>query len=247
MTQTVVLITGASRGLGKALAQRFLALPNHTVIAATRDPESAASKALSALPHGAGSGVIVTRYDAADGQSPFAVAEELQSEHGISHLDIVVANAAIAKVYPLARDVERADILEHVEVNALSVVSLFQATRHLLRKSSGEPIFAPVGSGAGSLGRQPPVPNSAYGASKAMVFWYGIRINAEEEWLNTFVFDPGWVQTDMGNAAASRLGLEAAPLSVDEATDGMFQVLRTTTKEKHGGKAVLYTGEVQEW
>ncbi len=91
------------------------------------------------------------------------------------------------------------------------------------------------------------MPNSAYGASKAMVFWYGIRINAEEEWLNTFVFDPGWVQTDMGNAAASRLGLEAAPLSVDEATDGMFQVLRTTTKEKHGGKAVLYTGEVQEW
>ncbi|KAI0803420.1 hypothetical protein GGR55DRAFT_682755 [Xylaria sp. FL0064] len=250
MTQTIVLITGASRGLGRALAKRFLALPNHTVIAANRDPTSSTSTTLTSFPKGANSVLIITKYEAADGQSPFDMAQELQDKHAITHLDIVVPNAAIAKIYPLAREVKREDILEYVEVNVLSVILLFQATRELLQKApkgDREPVFAPVGSGAGALGRQPPVPNSAYGASKSMLFWYGVRINAEEDWLNTIVLDPGWAQTDMGNSAASRWGLQEAPLTVDEVTDGMFQVLRTTTKEKHGGKPVLYTGEVQEW
>ncbi|KAI0966011.1 hypothetical protein F4678DRAFT_484559 [Xylaria arbuscula] len=247
MTQTVVLITGASRGLGQGLAQRFLALPNHTVIAANRDPQSANSKSLLAHPKGANSTLILTKYDAADGQSPFTVIKELQEKHGITHLDIVVPNAAVAKVFPLARDVRREDIIEHVEVNVLSVISLFQATRELLKKASGEPVFAPVGSAGGALSRQPAVPSSAYGVSKSMLFWYGVRINAEEEWLNTFVLDPGWAQTDMGNDAARLWGLKEATITVDESVDGLFQVLRTTSKEKHGGKPVLYTGEVQEW
>lgn len=80
-----------------------------------------------------------------------------------------------------------------------------------------------------------------------MLFWYGVRINAEEDWLNVFVIDPGWVQTDMGNYAARQWGLPEATLPVDSTMDAVVQVLRTATKEKHGGKAVLYTGEVQEW
>ncbi|KAI0107007.1 putative NADPH-dependent 1-acyl dihydroxyacetone phosphate reductase [Nemania sp. FL0031] len=247
MPQTIVLITGATRGLGKALVQRFLALSNHTVIAANRDPSSPGSTSLSELPKGASSELIVIQYDARAEKSPFEVVHQLREKHSITHLDIVVPNAAIATHYPLARDVRRADILEHVEVNVLSVISLFQATRELLRNAPGQPIFAPMGSGAGSLGRQPPVPSSVYGASKSMLFWYGIRINAEEEWLNTFVIDPGWVQTDMGNAAARGWGLKEATLALDETMDSVFQLLRTTIKEKHGGKAVLYTGEVLEW
>ncbi|KAI0518526.1 hypothetical protein F5B22DRAFT_654007 [Xylaria bambusicola] len=247
MSQTNVLITGASRGLGRALVERFLAFPNHTVIALNRDPEGATSKALFALPRGSNTTLIVTKYDAADGQSPFDAVKELQDKHGITHLDIVVANAGIVKIFPYARDVKREDILEHIQVNVLGVVSIFQATRELLKKSAREPIFAPMGSGAGALGRQPDIPSSAYGASKSMVYWYGIRINAEEEWLNTFVFDPAWAQTDMGNESARNFGLEKATHSVDEVTDGLVQVLRTTSKEKHGGKAVLYTGEVLEW
>ncbi|KAI0485849.1 putative NADPH-dependent 1-acyl dihydroxyacetone phosphate reductase [Xylaria cf. heliscus] len=247
MSQTIVLITGAGRGLGKALAERFLALPNHTVIAANRNPEDAGTKSLADLPRGADTVLITTKYEAAVEQSAFDLVTSLQQKHGIAHLDIVIPNAAIATTFPLAREVKRADILEHVEVNVLSVISLFQATRDLLQKSPREPIFAPMGSGAGYKRNQPNVPSSAYGASKTMLFWYGIRINAEEEWLNTFVIDPGWVQTDMGNDAARRWGLKEATLGIDEAMDGVFQVLRTATKEKYGGKPVLYTGEVQDW
>ncbi|KAI1753090.1 putative NADPH-dependent 1-acyl dihydroxyacetone phosphate reductase [Xylaria castorea] len=247
MSQTIVLITGAARGLGKALVQRYLALPNHTVIAANRNPEDAGSKSLADFPKGANSVLITTKYEAGVEKSPFDVVSELQKKHGIEYLDMVMPNAAIAKSFPFARDVKRADIVEHVEINVLSVISLFQATRDLLQKSTKQPIFVPMGSGAGYLGNQPDVPSSSYGVSKAMLFWYGVRINTEEQWLNTFVIDPGFVQTDMGNDAAQNWGMEKATLTIDEAMDGVFQVLRTATKEKYGGKAVFYTGEVKEW
>lgn len=86
-----------------------------------------------------------------------------------------------------------------------------------------------------------------YGASKSMVNWYGVRINAEDDWLNTFVLDPAWVQTDMGDEAARLWGLKSAPTTVDEACDGLYKVLTTGTKEEYGGKVVMYTGEVQVW
>ena len=80
-----------------------------------------------------------------------------------------------------------------------------------------------------------------------MVNWYGVRINAEDEWLNTFVLDPGFVQTDLGNEGARTFGMDQAPTTVDESVGGMYQVLTTATKDKYGGKIVLFTGEVQIW
>lgn len=244
MSPTTVLVTGGNRGLGQGMVKRFVAQPNHTVIAAVRDPGHPTSQALSQLPKGQGSGLMVVKYDASIEQDAFDMVKQLQEEHGLDHLDIVVANAGIAKGYPLVKDVTRDGILEHFQLNVLSVVSLYQATRELLHKSPNKPIFAPMGSGAGSLATQPPVPNAMYGASKSVVAWYGVKINAEDEWLNTFVLNPGWVQTEMGNTAAQGFGIDQAPTTVDESTEGMVQLLKTATKDKYGGKVVLYNGEV---
>lgn len=38
MAPTTVLISGANRGLGKGLVERYLARENHTVVATVRDP-----------------------------------------------------------------------------------------------------------------------------------------------------------------------------------------------------------------
>ena len=80
-----------------------------------------------------------------------------------------------------------------------------------------------------------------------MVNWYGIRINAEEDWLNTFVLEPGFVQTDMGNTAAWGFGMEKAPTTVDESVNGLYRLLTTATKEEYGGKVISYTGEIKDW
>lgn len=233
------------------------------MIAAVRDPAHSTAQALAELSAGEGSRIIVVKYDASIEQSAFDAVKEA-SNQGISHLDIVVANAGIAKLYPLVKDVKRADIVEHIDVNVLGAVSLYQATRDLLQKSTGKPIYAIMGSGAGGLAyvysnfghnkwkltifrRQPPVPSAAYGASKSIVNWYGVRINAEDEWLNAFVLDPGWVQTDMGNAAAQLWGMEEAPDTHEKSITGMVEVLSTGTKEQYGGKFVRFSGEVLEW
>ncbi|KAK4922946.1 hypothetical protein LTR49_009777 [Elasticomyces elasticus] len=64
MSPTVVLVSGANRGLGKGVVQLYLARPDHIVIAANRDPSSSSSKELSELPTGAGSRLIVVKVDA---------------------------------------------------------------------------------------------------------------------------------------------------------------------------------------
>ncbi|CAI7665288.1 hypothetical protein PCG10_008667 [Penicillium crustosum] len=246
MAPIVVFITGANRGLGQGLVKGFIAKPDHIVIAAVRDSAHSTAQALAELPAGERSRIIVVKYEASIEQSAFDAVKEA-NDQGISHLDIVVANAGIAKLYPLVKDVKRADIVEHIDVNVLSAVSLYQATRDLLQKSTGKPIYAIMGSGAGGLARQPPVPSAAYGASKSIVNWYGVRINAEDEWLNAFVLDPGWVQTDMGNAAAQLWGMKEAPDTYEKSITGMVEVLSTGTKDQYGGKLVRYSGEVLEW
>ncbi|KAL2157772.1 hypothetical protein VTH06DRAFT_5040 [Thermothelomyces fergusii] len=248
MASTTVLITGGNRGLGEGLVRRFLAEPNHTVIAAVRDPSHPTAQALANLDRGPGSALITVPYDAASEQGAADAVAKLRAEHGIAHLDIVVANAAIATAWPLVKDAKRADLLEHYKVNVLGVVSLYQATRDLLQQSPAKPVFVLIGSQAGSLGRNPPVPNGLYGPTKTMLNWYGVRINAEDEWLTAFILDPGWVQTEMGNGAARAWGMGGtAPLELRESVDGMFKVITTATKETHGGKLVQYTGEVSEW
>lgn len=48
----------------------------------------------------------------------------------------------------------------------------------------------------------------------------------------------------MGNKAAQIFGIGEAPTSVEESVGGLFKVITTATKETHGGKVVLYTGEI---
>lgn len=124
------------------------------MIAACRDPNHATSQALTNLSKGQGSSLIIAKCDSTIENDAVDLVGDLESKHGITHLDIVVPNAGISKAYPLVKDVTRPEILEHLEVNVFAVLSLYQATRELLRKSQApnKPIFAPMGSGAGALG-----------------------------------------------------------------------------------------------
>jgi norsolorinic acid ketoreductase len=89
MPQTVVLITGGNRGLGQGLVRRYLALPNHTVIAGNRNPAHPTSKALPDLPLADGSKFIVVKIDATVHQDAIDAVKEFEEKHGIEHLDIV--------------------------------------------------------------------------------------------------------------------------------------------------------------
>jgi len=148
---TIVLITGANRGIGLGLTERFLAKPFHTVIAAVRDPSHATAQALQKLPKGTDSQLVVVKLDASIEQDAHDAVAELQQTHDIEHLDIVIANAGIGYVYPTVADVKIADIRNHMEPNVYGMIALYQATRALLKNSARQPIFVPMGSSAGLL------------------------------------------------------------------------------------------------
>lgn len=151
MTSTVVFITGANRGLGLGLLQKYLAQPNYTVIAGNRNLDHPSSQALANLPKGEGSKLIVVKLDASIDQDAFTAVKELKKRYGINHFDIVIANAGVSYAWPPVAELKLGDLRDHMNPNAYGVITLYQATRSLLQKSSKEPIFTPIGSMAGCI------------------------------------------------------------------------------------------------
>lgn len=188
-TPYIVLISGATRGLGKGLLERYLARPNHTVIAANRDPSASTSKSLHDLPKADGTRLIIVKYDGAVDGGASGISQDLAAE-GVDHLDLVIANAGVAYTYPSVAELQIADIENHIAVNVYGTVRLYQATRPLLKKAQN-PKWVTMGSSAGSITALAPVPNAAYAPSKAAVHWLTRRMDAEEQWLNAFIMDPG--------------------------------------------------------
>ena len=89
-------------------------------------------------------------------------------------------------------------MLEHFTVNVIGVVTLFSAVRPLLLQAASQgrkPKFMTMSSTSGSIGAQDkaPVPNSAYGPSKAALNWITMKIHLENKDLGlcAFAMHPG--------------------------------------------------------
>ncbi|RYP31786.1 hypothetical protein DL767_005564 [Monosporascus sp. MG133] len=233
MASKVVLISGTTKGIGKGLLEIYLTKPNHTVIAANRDPEHASSKALHHLPTGTGSRLIVVKVDASVESDASEAIKKLTSQ-GIDHLDLVIADAGIASKYPKVSELRISDLLDHMTPNVFGVIWLFQATLPLLLQSERPTT-------------QIPFPNAAYSTTKVAIHWLTKKINAEEERLNAFVVNPGFCQTDLGNHAAHLLGMEKAFVPVEESVPKLVELIDGATKESHGGRFWNYTGKEIAW
>jgi len=248
MSSYVVLITGSNRGIGLGLVQKYALRPNHVVIATVRDPTSASSKALSSVPTGVGSKIIVVKIDNSITQDAEDAVKVLAKEHAVDHIDLVIANAATATFYGPALDTPVQGLQDHLITNTVSVLALIQATWPLL-KLSANPKFVPVSSTLGSIGdlEKWPMNATAYGASKAAVNWITKNLHVENPSLIAFPVHPGWVQTDMGNAGAVANGLKEAPTTVKDSVDGIVAKIDNATREKTSGTFVSYDGEHINW
>ncbi|KAH6715911.1 hypothetical protein DL95DRAFT_528683 [Leptodontidium sp. 2 PMI_412] len=245
MANTTVLITGANRGIGKGLLEIYLARPSHTVIAAVRDPATASS--LSSLPKGKDSTLIIVKIDSASETDAAAAVEVLKTKHGITTLDIVIANAGISNSAPCpVATVPLAEIHSHLQVNGLGPIVLFQAVFPLLGKDAK---FVYTSSAIATIGGMEMRPFSLlpYGASKAFGNYFVRKIHFENEGLVAFAMDPGFVQTDMGNAGAKGVGLEKAYTPTDECATGIVKQIDEATREKIGGHFAGWNGEDFPW
>ncbi|THZ81901.1 NAD(P)-binding protein [Aureobasidium pullulans] len=232
---TTVLVTGANKGLGRGFVQKYLSRPDTVVVAAVRNPESEESKALLNLNKAQGSKLILH--------------QEVKKQ-GVSHLDIVIANAGIFKsaAFLEVSKMKSSDLLEHVDINVNGPVRLFQATLPLLH-ASRQPKFIAISSGVGTIGGAEYIPwaVTSYGASKAALNFLLRRIHIENKDLIAIAFHPGAVQTDEGNKAAQFFGFEAAFTSVEDSVDGIVAKVDAATREDTSGRFLAFDNTPLVW
>jgi NAD(P)-dependent dehydrogenase (short-subunit alcohol dehydrogenase family) len=183
----VALITGASRGFGRALA-RSLALDGWSLVLDARGAPAldAVASELADL-----TAVRAVAGDVADAWHRERLVAEAEALGG---LDLLVNNASVLgpspqpplAAYPL-------DELRCVyEVNVLAPLALTQTALPLLRASHGTIVNV-----TSDAAREPYEGWGGYGSSKAALEQWGAILGAEEPDVRVYTFDPGDMRTQM--------------------------------------------------
>ena len=190
------VVTGASQGIGEALATE-LAARGHSLIITARRAEVLEELA-ARLTGRYGVTVEVRAVDLADPRQRVGLAEEL-AERDIS---ILCANAGTATFGPVA-NLDPAEEKAQVQLNVLGVHDLVLAVLPgmLARKAGGILIS---GSAAGNS----PIPNNAtYAATKAFAntFSESLRGEVKGSGIHVTVLAPGPVRTEVPDPAEASL------------------------------------------
>src|SRR5689334_11904297 len=199
--ERTALITGASRGLGLALA-RGLAHRGWNLILTARDAErlGVARDELARVTHVAAISGDVTD---ADHRAAMAV---LARGHG--GLDAIVNNAGALGPSPLPPMLEYPlDALRSVlEANVIAPLGMLQATRDMLKP--GARVLSITSDAAIT-----PYPGwGGYGASKAALEQLTAVLAVENPTLRVYWVDPGDLRTDMHQAAFPGQDISDRPL-----------------------------------
>ncbi|MGD9955673.1 MAG: SDR family NAD(P)-dependent oxidoreductase [Candidatus Nanopelagicales bacterium] len=184
------LVTGASRGIGRAIAEAY-AEAGADVALLARDAEKLADVAAAVQAHGRRAVVLpcdVTDIEAVQASVARAIAE-------LGHIDILVNNAGGNSFSMPLAGMRFSGWEKTLRLNLDSVVHVLQAALpHFLERHSG--VVINIASVAGLRGA--PM-MSHYGAAKAALLsltqsvaletaWAGVRVNA---------LVPGWIETDL--------------------------------------------------
>jgi NAD(P)-dependent dehydrogenase (short-subunit alcohol dehydrogenase family) len=183
----VILLTGASRGIGAATA-RHLARSGASLalVARSRTGTEAVAEEVRQL----GGAAICIRGDVADREACLdAVARTLET---FSRIDALVNNAGVLEPISSLAAADAGKWRYNLEVNLLGPVNLIQAALPALRKASGR--IVNVSSGAAL---NPVVGWSAYCTAKAGLTHLTRVLAAEERSLTVLSLRPGTVDTEM--------------------------------------------------
>ena len=195
LANKLALVTGASRGIGAATAEKLAEAGAHVILVART------AKALEEVEeriHAAGGSATIAPLDLSDGESigklAAAAAERWEA------LDILVLNAAmLGSLTP----VEHIDSKEYARVLTLNVVAnqaLIAAFDQMLRRSERADLVAVTSS----VGNEPRAFWGAYGSSKAALENLALSYGDETAYsgkVRVHLLDPGATRTRMRQLA----------------------------------------------
>jgi short-subunit dehydrogenase len=222
MTPQHVLITGASSGIGAALAQRYAQAGTRLSLTA-RDPTRL--QQVSELCRGAGADAEWHAVDITDAD---AAARWIMDCDSLQPVDLVIANAGIGGSAVIVRDSGETLATAH-EIVATNVLGVANTVIPLL------PRFVARGNGhvviMSSLAAHVGLPHSPlYSASKAAVRVYGqaLRRLLAPNGIRVTVVCPGFVETPM---SASVPGPRPFIWSVDRAAERIMRGITRNERE----------------
>jgi NAD(P)-dependent dehydrogenase (short-subunit alcohol dehydrogenase family) len=204
---SVALVTGANRGIGKAIAEGLLARGAAKVYAGVRDPASVTDPRL-----------VPVALDVTD------AAQVARSAVELGDVEIVVNNAGIGRPgAPLSADLD--DARAELEVNYLGIVSTTQAFAPVLAANGGGAIVNVLSV----VSWVHPTRLATYAASKAAAWGYtnAARVELRPQGTQVLGVHVGFVDTDLtAGFEVEKIGTDVVVAAVlDALEDGSSEVL----------------------
>ena len=205
----IALITGANRGIGKAIVDSFIQHGAKKIYAGVRSPEKA-----DILTAQYGDKIVPVRIDYNDPESFTQAASDAKD------VEIVVSNAGILAEAKVFDESVIESFEKELEVNVYGLLRIAKAFAPVL-KSNGGGVFVQLNSIA-SLNN---FSNFAtYCASKAAAYSFtqALRIEFAEQGTQVLSVHPGPIATDM----AKRAGMEDMGDPASTVSEGIIQALQ---------------------
>jgi NAD(P)-dependent dehydrogenase (short-subunit alcohol dehydrogenase family) len=231
------LVTGANRGIGKAILESFIEHGANKVYAAVRDVESA-----TPLVEAYGDKVVPLRLDLSDPDS----IEQAAAAAG--DVEVVVNNAGVLTNGAPLDEQALGNLAFEMDVNVSGLIRMAQAFAPIL-KNNGGGVLAQLNSVA-SMKSFPAF--STYCASKAAAYsiTQALRLTLAEQGTTVLSVHPGPIATDMGDAAGLSGIAEPASLVGDAIIaalrDGEFHAYPDSMAKQVGAAYVDFARNVVE-
>jgi NAD(P)-dependent dehydrogenase (short-subunit alcohol dehydrogenase family) len=227
-----VLITGANRGIGLALARGYAA-EGWRVHACCRNPDQA--KDLKALRAEAGDRLAVHRLDVTDGLEVANLARELAEEA----IDLLINNAGVSGPGGGFGETDFERWQPVIGVNTFAPLRMAERFVEQVARSERK-LIVNISSKMGSIAENASGNSIIYRASKAALNQVSksLAVVLGPRGITVILFHPGWVSTDMG-------GSEAPVTPADSAAGIRAVIARTTAADN--GRFFNYDGEELPW
>jgi len=226
-----ILITGANRGIGLGLANKFLA-HGHSVIATARNPDGA--RDLWALEHAYPGSFRILGLDVTSATG----LQHLRTALAGQAIDVLINNAGYLS-NPGSGFVELTpdELHKSFAINATGSLLVTQCLLTNLQ-AAAEPIMVAISSKMGSIADNSSGGYYAYRMSKTALNMFVRSFANDYPDITSVTLHPGWVKTDMGGAAA--------PTTVEESASGLFDVI-TKLKPVDSGRFIDFLGANVDW